>query len=83
MCKTLELQVRKSVAYCKLFWWELERQELSVHSGALAHVVSEGSEELGWGHSCGILTRDLVVFCLCPETLREAKLKDNNEPVCW
>lgn len=45
MWRSLELRVRKSVTYCKPLWWELERQELSVHSGAWARVVSEGSEE--------------------------------------
>jgi hypothetical protein len=43
------------------------------------HEISDGSEGSIWscttGHLCHILTKDLSVFCPCPGTLHEAKLK--------
>lgn len=31
----------------------------------------KGSQELGWGHSCDILAKNLASFCFCSEKQRE------------
>lgn len=60
---------------------ENQSTDKSMESKNSVHKISVGNEDAirnqSRGHPCYILAKKLCMFCPCPETLCEAKLKDD------
>jgi hypothetical protein len=63
------------------FWWEDQKANWKADSEGQAQGISDRIKDsirnLTKSHVCSILVKDLLIFCLCPETLWEAEFNGN------